>query len=116
MTQPFELSKTDKIALGVCGGLAEAGGTDYVKADARAYRLLFVFLAALFGIGVILYLYCWVLAEGNRQRRELTRAIVDERIAELRAESKAAKEIPVAEPIVAEAVVGKTPRWRGELR
>jgi phage shock protein C len=57
--QPKKLyrSKTDKMILGVCGGLAK-----YFDMDAVVVRIIFVLLALLNGTGLILYLIIAIIA------------------------------------------------------
>jgi phage shock protein C len=54
--RPFLRSGTDRMAGGVCGGLAEYSGVDAVL-----WRVGFVALTLLGGSGILLYLLLWVL-------------------------------------------------------
>lgn len=49
-------SETDKMAAGVCGGIAA-----YLDIDSVFIRLAFVLLAIASGIGVIIYLVLWIV-------------------------------------------------------
>jgi phage shock protein C len=51
----FKLSKTDRWIGGVAGGLA-----DLTQIPAWTWRVLFVLLSLLHGIGVLLYLLLWI--------------------------------------------------------
>ena len=53
---PLRRSRTDKMAGGVCGGLAEHTGI-----DSLIWRVGFVALAFAGGTGVLVYLLLWVL-------------------------------------------------------
>ena len=57
--QPKKLyrSRTDKIILGVCGGLAK-----YFDMDPVIVRIIFVLMALLHGIGLLLYIIIAIIA------------------------------------------------------
>lgn len=52
----LRLSKTNKVLVGVCGGLAE-----FFKIDAVIIRILFICAFIFAGIGVIPYIVLWIL-------------------------------------------------------
>ena len=51
----FQRSTTDRWIGGVCGGLDDVSGI-----PAWSWRILFVLLALLHGIGIVLYLLLWI--------------------------------------------------------
>ena len=65
--RPFLRSGADRMAGGVCGGLA-----DYTGIDATLWRVAAVFFTLTGGVGVLVYLLVWVvipsapLPEGSR--------------------------------------------------
>ncbi len=58
----FERSDRDRVAAGVCGGIAAA-----LKVDATLVRLVFALLALAGGAGILLYLGLWAYAGGRRR-------------------------------------------------
>ena len=50
------LSSTDRKIGGICGGLGE-----YFKKDSTLFRVLFVLIALLWGLGIIAYLLMWLI-------------------------------------------------------
>ncbi len=63
-SRPLRRRTTDRIAAGVCGGLA-----DQVGIDIAIVRIAFVLLALLGGAGIPLYVAAWLLipAQGEAQ-------------------------------------------------
>ena len=57
----FEVSRSDRVIAGVCGGVAVRLGV-----DATLVRLVFALLALAGGAGILLYLALWVYAAGRR--------------------------------------------------
>jgi len=57
----FEVSSSDRVIAGVCGGVAATLGV-----DATLVRLVFALLALAGGAGILLYLALWVYAAGRR--------------------------------------------------
>ncbi len=53
----FYLSNTDRKIAGVCGGLGE-----FFQIDPVIFRIIFVVLSFLGGVGVLLYLILWLVA------------------------------------------------------
>lgn len=49
-------SRKEKVIAGVCGGIAE-----YFRIDPVIPRLVWVFLALGYGLGILAYLVCWVV-------------------------------------------------------
>ncbi|RBY94347.1 PspC domain-containing protein [Blastococcus sp. TBT05-19] len=84
--RPFLRSGTDRMAGGVCGGMAE-----YTGIDATLWRIAAVLFTLTGGAGVLVYLLLWVavpsapLPEGTRPSlleewaRRLRAAVVDRR-------------------------------------
>lgn len=60
---PLLRSSTDRMAGGVCGGLAEYSGIDAVL-----WRVAVVGLTLAGGVGVVLYLLLWVLVPAGATR------------------------------------------------
>lgn len=54
--RPLHLSDTDRKIAGVCGGLGE-----WLEVDPVFFRVAFVLLAFLCGLGIIAYLVLWLL-------------------------------------------------------
>lgn len=52
----LQRSRKEKVIAGVCGGLAEYFGIDPVIP-----RLVWVFLALGYGLGILAYLICWIV-------------------------------------------------------
>ena len=57
MTKRFLLSLTDRKIAGVCGGLGE-----FFQIDPVIFRIIFVVLMFLGGVGILLYLILWLVA------------------------------------------------------
>ena len=57
MTKRFSLSLTDRKIAGVCGGLGE-----FFQIDPVIFRIIFVVLMFLGGVGILLYLILWLVA------------------------------------------------------
>lgn len=68
----FRISDGKMIA-GVCNGFAE-----YFNVDVSLIRLLFVALAFLEGIGILLYLICWIIMPVKKIGEEKTEVKIDE--------------------------------------
>lgn len=62
----FSLSTQDRKIAGVCGGLGEFFGIDPV-----IFRIIFVVLAFLGGIGIFLYLILWLVAPKKNRKDAL---------------------------------------------
>jgi phage shock protein PspC (stress-responsive transcriptional regulator) len=62
---------------GVLGGVA-AGFGDYLEVDPVLVRLVFVFLAFMHGLGVLLYLACWVSMPSRQTDAEASVSSSDE--------------------------------------
>lgn len=60
MTKTLHRSQTDKILAGICGGLAE-----YFEVDSTIIRLLFIFVVAMGGSGLFIYLILWLIMPKN---------------------------------------------------
>ncbi len=60
-------SRTDRMIVGVCGGLA-----DYFNVDSTIVRLAFVALALLGGPGFLIYLICMILIPLEPERSATT--------------------------------------------
>ncbi len=58
---PFERSESERVAAGVCGGIAAR-----LKVDATLVRLVFALLALAGGAGILLYLGLWAASSGRR--------------------------------------------------
>ncbi len=56
MHKRLHRSRTEKMIAGVCGGLAE-----YLDVDPTLVRVVWVLVSLLAGVGVLLYLICWVI-------------------------------------------------------
>lgn len=56
LVDPLRRSQSSKVLGGVCGGLAE-----FLKADVSLIRILFCVLFLSAGIGILPYLYAWVV-------------------------------------------------------
>ncbi|MBN2043164.1 MAG: PspC domain-containing protein [Candidatus Aenigmarchaeota archaeon] len=53
-------SGKDRILGGVCGGMGEYFGIDPV-----IIRLLFVALTLVWGVGIVMYIICWIVIPRN---------------------------------------------------
>jgi phage shock protein PspC (stress-responsive transcriptional regulator) len=49
-------SKSDKIIGGVCGGVA-----NYLNTDPVIVRIIWVLLCFAAGLGILLYIICWII-------------------------------------------------------
>lgn len=76
-------SKSDRWIGGVCGGLAE-----FSNIPAWAWRLLFVLLLLLHGLGLIVYLLLWIFVPLQKERLVL----LPEKIAAYEAKPEAPKD------------------------
>ena len=56
MTQRLTKSLSDKKIAGVCSGVAK-----YFGVDPTVVRIAWALLVLLFGVGIFLYLVCWLL-------------------------------------------------------
>ena len=56
MTKRLTKSLGDKKIAGVCSGVAK-----YIGIDPTVVRIAWVLLVLLFGVGIFLYLVCWLL-------------------------------------------------------
>ncbi len=56
------LSDTDKKIAGVCGGLGEYFGKDPIF-----FRIAFIFVALVWGSGILLYLIMWLITPRKPQ-------------------------------------------------
>jgi phage shock protein C len=70
-------SSADRMLGGVCGGLAE-----YSRIDVVLWRLGFV-VAALFGVGVLIYLLLWIIMPPPRDARSDALAPIDQVMSDL---------------------------------
>ncbi len=68
-------SKSDRLLIGVCGGIA-----DYFEIDSTMVRVLFVFLAFVGGIGVALYVLLAVLVPSKLEAARIEGKIKGEKI------------------------------------
>ena len=62
-------SKSDRIAGGVCAGLA-----NYLKIDVLIIRLLFIVLTLLDGVGLLVYILLWIVIPEEGQVRSTSGA------------------------------------------
>jgi phage shock protein C len=83
-------STDDRWLAGVCGGLAK-----YFNVDPTLVRVIFVVLALIGLGGVIIYLILWVIIppEPTEEEQEMIDHIIDEEIAEEKAESAGEEEV-----------------------
>ncbi|HEY8364415.1 MAG TPA: PspC domain-containing protein [Haloplasmataceae bacterium] len=61
MNKKLYKSHTDRILLGVCGGIGE-----YFNVDATIIRLIWVFFGLVFGSGILAYLICALIIPKNK--------------------------------------------------
>ena len=63
-------SLTDRKIAGVCGGLGE-----YFQMDSILFRVLFVFVVLLGGMGIFIYLIMWVMVPASPGNVEIIRPL-----------------------------------------
>ena len=59
-TKTLYRSSKDKILGGVCGGIG-----DYFDTDSTIIRLLFILIMLTHGIGIPIYILCWIIIPKN---------------------------------------------------